>query len=331
MAATAIIAVALGVAFVTLGQGTERRSTRPRAASTTPARVTPPAVTTTTTTTAAAPKPKPAGPPYGVGLTTLRLVDGSRRITLPNGSTEPRALVTYVRYPLGRGPFPLIIFGHGYTLTPAPYASLLQAWTRAGYVVAAPVFPLENADAPGGPNEADLVNQPRDMSFVITRLLAANVQPGGPLSNMIDPNHVAVAGHSDGGETALAVAYDRYYRDPRVSAAVILSGAKIPGVGGFDFPPGSPPLLATQGTADTINPPSFTYDFYDAAQPPKYLLRLLGAPHLDPYTTAQPQLGIIERVTTAFLDLYVKGSQPAAARLASAGTVPGVAALSAAR
>jgi len=45
----------------------------------------------------------------------------------------------------------------------------------------------------------------------------------------------------------LAVAYNSHYRDPRVDAAVILSGAEIPGVGGFTFPPGSPPLLATQG------------------------------------------------------------------------------------
>ena len=68
------------------------------------------------------------------------------------------------------GPFPLIVFGHGFAVTPAPYAALLRAWARAGYVVAAPVFPLGNANAPGGPNERDLVNQPRDMSFVITRI-----------------------------------------------------------------------------------------------------------------------------------------------------------------
>jgi predicted dienelactone hydrolase len=58
------------------------------------------------------------------------------------------------------GPFPLVVFGHGYAVTPAIYADLPRAWTRAGFVVAAPVFPLENAAAPSGPTENDLVNQP---------------------------------------------------------------------------------------------------------------------------------------------------------------------------
>jgi predicted dienelactone hydrolase len=54
----------------------------------------------------------------------------------------------------GARPFPLIVFGHGFAVTPRPYSQLLRAWARAGYVVAAPVFPLENANAPGGPDEA---------------------------------------------------------------------------------------------------------------------------------------------------------------------------------
>src|SRR5205085_2902665 len=69
----------------------------------------------------------------------------------------------------------------------------------------------------------------------------------------------------DGGGTALAVSYNLYYLDRRVRATVILSGAKIPGVGGFDFPIPAPPLLATQGTADTINPPSFMSAFFNVA------------------------------------------------------------------
>ena len=123
----------------------------------------------------------------------------------------------------------------------------------AGYVVAAPVFPLENAAAPGGPNESDLINQPKDMSFVITRLLALNARRETVLGK-IDSSRIAVAGHSDGAETALAVAYDRRFRDPRVRAAIVLSGAALPGMGAF--PPSGPPLLAVQGTADPINAPS---------------------------------------------------------------------------
>jgi dienelactone hydrolase len=286
---------------------------------------------------AGATAPSTPAPPFAVGLRVIRLVDRSRTIRLHDGRRVPRTLLTVVRYPaLGApgetdradaaparaaGPFPIVVFGHGFAVTPALYARLLQSWARAGYVVAAPVFPLESANAPGGPDESDLINQPTDMSFVISRLLSANATAAGPLAGLLDPGHIAVAGQSDGGETALAVADSRRYRDRRVGAAVILSGARMSGVGGFDFAHG-PPLLATQGTADTINEPRFTYAFFGEAQRPKYLLRLLGAEHLPPYQRQQPQLGIVERVTIAFLDGYLKGRPHVAQRLLSLGGFP---------
>ncbi len=262
-----------------------------------------------------------------------------------SGTTGPRTLVTIVRYPaLGKptggdhpgappatkgGPFPLIVFGHGFAVTPAPYARLLRAWTAAGYVVAAPLFPAGNANAPGGPDENDLPNQPGDLEFVITRMLAASAANVGPLAALIAGHRIAVSGQSDGGDTALAVAYDPRYRDPRVDAAVILSGAEIPFVSTFRIGPGGPPLLATQGTADTVNLPSATAAFYDTAPAPKFLLSMAGASHLPPYTDEQPQLSVVERVTIAFLDHYLKRSGAALTRMARAATVPGVASLDA--
>lgn len=286
-----------------------------------------------------------APPPteFAVGLRELHLVDTSRTIRLPNGSVEPRHLRTILRYPaLGPpsgtdlrnapaarayGPFPLVVFGHGFSVDPSTYARLLRAWARAGYVVAAPVFPLENANAPGGPDEADLPNQPADMRFVISRLLAMSSAPSGPLAGLVNPKAIAVSGHSDGGDTALTAAYNEYDRDRRIKAAVILSGAEIPGMGGYTFPPGSPPLLATQGTADTINTPAETELFFDAARRPKYLLRLLGAEHLPPYQDEQPQLGVVERVTIAFYDAYLKHEPEALRHLVAAGNLGGVASL----
>lgn len=293
------------------------------------------------TATQVPPRSQPSS--FAVGLRVLRLADPSRTITLSNGTTEPRPLLTYVRYPAlgspGRtdllgapparaaGPFPLVIFGHGFAVTPTLYGRLLQSWARAGYVVAAPVFPRENADAPGGPDESDLTNQPGDMSFVISQMLQAASAGSGPFAGLIDRAHIAVSGQSDGGDTALAVAYDPTYRDSRVSAAVILSGAEIPAAGPFAFPAAAPPLLATQGTADTINPPSDTNVFFSIAPRPKYLLRLLGAEHLPPYSSQQPQLGIVERVTIAFLDGYLKHRAGALQRLVSLGSVPGTASM----
>jgi dienelactone hydrolase len=233
-------------------------------------------------------------------------VDHSRTITLPDGRRVPRRLETRVRYPATGGSHPLIVFAHGFALTPARYADLLAAWAAAGYVVAAPVFPLTNANAPGGPNEADLVNQPRDMTLVITRLLALNARSSGGLGGEIDPSRIAVAGQSDGGITALAVAYDSRFRDRRVRAAVILSGARLSGMS--SFPRRAPPLLAVQGTADPFNAPATTATYFGLAARPKFLLWLLGASHLPPYTDQQPQLGIVERTSIAFLDHYLEGA-----------------------
>lgn len=248
-------------------------------------------------------------------IRVLRLVDRSRTAHFRNGTSGPRVLVTVVRYPDGRGPFPLVVFAHGFALTPQPYERLLEAWANAGFVVAAPVFPVENANAPGGPDESDLVNEPRDLSFVISRLIASDER--------VDRTKIAVAGQSDGAEAALSAAYDRRYRDRRLDAAVILSGAALPGFA----PPaaGAPPLLAVQGTADPLNVPATTAYYYRLMRRPKFLLLLLGGSHLPPYTTADRWAGAVERSTIAFLSHYLRhGSlRP----LLTAGDEPGVARL----
>jgi dienelactone hydrolase len=252
-----------------------------------------------------------------VRIRVLRLVDTSRRAHFRNGTSGPRVLVTYVRYPArGRPPFPLIVFAHGFAVTPEIYSRLLDAWALAGYVVAAPLFPVENPDAPGGPDESDLPNQPGDMSFVVSRLTG----PASPLPGLIDPTRIAFAGQSDGAETALSAAYDRRFLDRRVDAAVILSGAALPGF--TRPPPGSPPLLAVQGTNDPFNAPSDTTDYYRLMRKPKFLLWLLGASHLPPYTTDDRWAPIVVRTTIDFLDHYLRGAP--LARLVAAGGQSGL-------
>lgn len=288
---------------------------------------TPPARSSTAGEPAAA--TRSAGPVrLRVRALKLRLVDRRRAVARPGGTSDVRRLTTTVRYPEAadgarRGPYPLIVFAHGFAQLPSRYAPLLRTWTRAGYVVAAPEFPGESARAPGGPNRADLVNQPADMRFAITMLLRASAAGDGPLSGLIDRRRIAVAGHSDGGDTALAVAYDRRYRDPRVGAALILAGAPM-SAAPFAFPSSGPPLLAVQGTADAINPPAATDEFYARARPTKMRLLLLGGDHFRPYTGAPPFAGIVERVTTAFLARYVADSPVSLRRIAMLGRRSGL-------
>jgi alpha-beta hydrolase superfamily lysophospholipase len=141
------------------------------------------------------------------------------------------------------------------------------------------------------------VHEPADIRFVITRLL------GGALRRLIDARRIAVAGQSDGGVAALAAAFDAGFRDPRIDAAVILSGAQLPGA----RVAATHPLLAVQGTADTINQPDNTRAFFAVARRPKFLLWLVGAAHLQPYTTDARSRGLVARATVAFLDHYLRG------------------------
>ncbi len=276
----------------------------------------------------------------------MTFVDTSRLIYPPhtaNGKPSPRVLQTYIWYPAtgisltgntvnaapatGRGPFPLVIFCPGFDLYPTSYASLLRTWVRAGYVVASPVFPLTNPAAPGGPYEEDIVNQPADVEFVISQLLAQNASPSSPLHALINPASIAVTGQSDGGDTAMVTAYDTCCRNPGIKAAVIMAGEELNmPAGGSYYPAGSPPLLAIQGTADTINPPADTYQLFDQAPQPKYLLILPGANHLIAFTQPGPYEAAVEKVSIDFLNTYLKGTNEVA-KMAINGNVPGIATL----
>ena len=257
-----------------------------------------------------------------VGIRTVTFVDHSREAVYHGGVITPRRLVTQIRYPAigptaddvrdapvlpAAAPYPLIVFGPGFTETPAIYYRLLDAWARSGYIVAGVSFPLTTTHVPGGRRRNfDLINQPRDMSFVISSMLDDNQAAESFLHGLINDREIAVAGQSDGAATALAVAEDPRFADPRVRAAVVLSGAELDQIDDhIQFASTGPALLAVQGTSDLINEPSATYRYFAGAPEPKALLRLLGAGHLPPYTTQAPYLGVVERVTAAFLDHYL--------------------------
>ncbi len=335
-----LLALATVVALLASGAGTRRHAT-PAASpvtgpATTPTRASRPPSTSSlaTSTTPGAAQPSPRS--YSVGELTLPLIDGTRSIRLPGRRAAPRSLPTTVLYPApgtpdgtihpnaapdhAAGPFPLVVFAHGLGAEPATYARLLAAWAAAGYVVAAPLLPLTRAGAPGGPTARDLPNQPADVSFVISGVLAADLAAPSPLYGLV-AREIAVAGQGTGGDTALAVGYDPRFHDPRVRAAMILSGAEIPTLSRFRIALGGPTLLAAQGLADAVNRPAATRAFYDPAPRPKYLLELFGAGDLGPYTHRQPQLRIVARVTTAFLDRNLKHLPGARGRMFSTGDV----------
>ncbi len=242
-----------------------------------------------------------------------------------------RTLVTQVWYPQahgGAGLLPLLLFAPGYLQCPDAYSQLLQAWASAGYVVAAVNFPRSNCHLGGEADEADLVNQPQDISYVLTRLLALSSGYGDPFSGLLDPHRVGAAGQSDGGDTVAALAANTCCTDHRLKAVAVLSGAEWPPMPGRYFPGAAPPMLFTQGSADTVNPPWLSLQLYRAdSAKARYYLDLSGASHLIPYEGTNPAERLTARVTLAFFDRYVLGQPQALQTMTRDGNVTGAATL----
>jgi alpha-beta hydrolase superfamily lysophospholipase len=275
--------------------------------------------------------------PYAVGTQSLTFVDTSRP-TSPNGTfggAPSRTLPTLVLYP-ARGDankpsvegaraltdrrFPLIVFSHGFTATGPAYAPLLALIARRGYVVAAPTFPLSNGGAPGGPKGGDFVNQPADVSFVISKLLDLK-RDDARFRREIDSKSIGVAGHSLGAITTLGVAANSAVQDHRIDAAVAFSGLELPFGPGSFFSTPTPPLLLVHGTADRTVPFGGSVNAYGHAPTPKAFLGLADAPHT-PFLG--PWLDPTIRTVVDFLDLYLKHDEDALKRLGRDGNVPGV-------
>ena len=329
------VAVAL-VVIVILAAAGHRGST---SSATVPSAAPPKAVPVRTTTTTA----PVARPPYPVGSLVLT-------ITVPaSGNVPTRTFPTYVRYPARSGTaagppplapvrnpgrFPLIVFSGGYDVSPEEYSTLLDAWAAAGFVVADPVYPFTTPFLGQELEESDMVHHPADLSAVITALLTADSGSAtgaeGVLAGTIDPAAIGVVGHSDGGDVSLAAAANTCCRDPRIRAAVILSGAEDTLFPGTYFPVGPDlPLLVVQGTADAVNPPGCSVQLYDQAPLPKYYLSMEGQTHQSPYLQAGTARDTVQQVVEDFLSSTLDHSKPAQAAMVRDGNVPGSSTLTA--
>jgi alpha-beta hydrolase superfamily lysophospholipase len=289
---------------------------------------------TTTTTTL------PPSAPFPVAQTSFTFVDPSRPTAARGGAPahDGRTLVTTVYYPTTTAPtaenptppaagtFPLVVFAHGYEIDAAAYATLLRDVAIGGYVVAAPDFPGTSTALSGGAVRPDTLQQPDDLSFVITSMLQTSAA-AGPLHDAVDPNAIGDSGHSDGGVTALATAHNTCCIDPRIHAATILTGGAF-GFEGQWFPPGAPPVMFVHATADEINPYSASTSMFAQAQSPKYLLTVEGGSHLEVFVDPpwEPQ---IAQAMIAFYDLHLKHDPGADARLQTVGYQPGLLSLQA--
>jgi poly(3-hydroxybutyrate) depolymerase len=226
----------------------------------------------------------------------------------------------------GRGPYPLVLFSHGSNSFGAEYEPLLRQWASAGYVVAAPDYPLSKENAPGGSTVADLAQQPADAHFVIDRMLALSTKRSAPLAGTVDAKRIGASGHSLGAVTTYRLVYDTCCVDKRVKAAAVMSG--IAGDPPAFFTGISTPLLAEHGDADGVLPYQGGVNAFAKASPPKFFLTLVGGGHTPPYRGApDPAPTTVAHVTLDFFDRYLKSDQGALRQLRRDADRPGVATL----
>jgi dienelactone hydrolase len=322
----------LATVLVAVGIVAGSGSVAPRVTGAAPSKTAPPAVA-------------PIGT-YAVGVTSKMFVDTTRS-TDPNGRAPvlpTRTLLTAIYYPAEgtpsdkpvenatmnrqRGPYPLILFTHGLYARGIYYEDVLKAWASAGYIVAAPDFPLSSANAPGGVNfgtgVADAKNQPADASFVINEVLKDK-----QLGEIVDKKRIGASGHSLGGITTYGLAYSACCRDKRVKAAVPMSG-----FGGLVEPVeqyfghGATPLLALHGNSDGTVPISGDVNTFARARPPKFFLTFIGAGHIRPFLGGtDPQATALKESTTDFFNRYLKDDKAALHKLRKDANVPGASSL----
>jgi predicted dienelactone hydrolase len=198
--------------------------------------------------------------------------------------------------PEGKARHPVVIFTPGLGGDRESAAYLGQHWASRGYLALFLQHPgTDSALSPEQLRRAGLDNQAllaryRDVPFALSMLMQ-KAQEAGILSGRVDPDRVAIAGHSLGAVGA-AVAVGRKtsagsgLADARVKAAILMS--PTPGPGGnaaANFSAVSVPILHLTGTEDRDE--SVPQDVSERFKPfavlkgrPQALVVFLGGDHL---------------------------------------------------
>jgi dienelactone hydrolase len=257
------------------------------------------------------------------------IVDASRP-TRANGdapASNVRTLVTRLWYSPSyvnsfacrRQGCALVLLAHGFGGRTERFDSIGRLLAASGYIVAAPTFPLTNQDAPGGQLNglSDAVEQPADLSAVISALLAATGDPQDPLFGRIDGARIGALGHSLGGTTVIGATHTACCADPRLDAAVLVAPAAFAVNAYFGaITPDGAPLLTINGSDDPLIMPSASLAFARSLTPPWYFLEIPGVGHvllIENIGDPQPPLYVTAHATLAFFDEFLGGVDGAAA------------------
>jgi dienelactone hydrolase len=176
------------------------------------------------------------------------------------------------------GPYPLIVYSHGFSSMRTGGAYLAEYLASHGYVVVAANFPLTNMNAPDRPYVRDVTNQPGDVSFLIDSMLEQSSDSEQLLHGMVDAQRIGVTGLSLGGMTSTLVAFHPTMGDPRVKAALSIAGPTAQFTELF-FEAPQVPFLMLAGDIDALVPYPSNAAPVLRKVPGSQLVTILGASH----------------------------------------------------
>ncbi len=329
VAALLLLAGAAGCGSSSGSDGAARTTTAPSTTSTR-------AGDTTTTSAASAEAPYVGLGPHQVGTVSFALADGRRVVAwypadnaakgTPTETFDIASLLAPAmqakipaelrpQYPIDAhpgakaatdGPFPVVLFSHGYAGFPEQSADLTTHLASWGFVVVAPDHverSLSGLLGTAGAGVAKL-SDPVVLSQSLDAAIAQAGDASSPLHDLLNVKKVAVVGHSAGASAA----YEEASAEPRIKAFISYSVGLGGAPGKASTPPPVPtvPGMVMIGTGDGVIAPDASRKVYDGMKAPKYKVEIENAGHLvfsDVCELGKAQGGLVALVNKAGLDL----------------------------
>jgi predicted dienelactone hydrolase len=285
-----------------------------------------------------------------IALLLIAAPTESRSLTL-HDSARNKDLQIRVTWPTVKGPYPVIVFSHGFRGSKDNMDPLVKPWAEHGYVVIQPthedsisLMPVgerRNALQTRGANGfATWRSRIDDDKFIIDSLATLEEKIPG-LKAKLDTKTVGVGGHSFGAHTADTLAgmtlARRSFADKRPKAFLLISPQGKGAAQGDDaWKDCTRPMMVISGTEDktpiddprTTSGPTRRQDPFRLSPPgDKYLVWIDGATHnfggitgsfrwSGAGTPNAQHVKWVQQTSLAFWDAYLKGDKKAKKTLA---------------
>jgi predicted dienelactone hydrolase len=175
---------------------------------------------------------------------------GSRTITFTDPARNNRAIATEVYYPavaaganaaVAEGEFPVIAFGHGFTMTVNAFYNWRDFLVPLGYIVALPT-----TEGGASPNHGNFGG---DLAFLAAKLQADNTNAASPFFGKVR-QRAAIMGHSMGGGASFLAAAN----NTNIQCVIGLAPAETNPEASVAATNVTVPSLILHGTSDNVTP-----------------------------------------------------------------------------